>query len=126
MSETNSTASVASIVNVTQKYGKIVALENVTLEFPAGKMVGLIGPDGVGKSTLLSLLAATRALQHGSIQVLGGDMTLPPCRLVQKPFRATCRECIGAGYWIFQREHSGRTHLWQRPRSKHDFGTTLM
>ena len=62
MSETNSTASVASIVKVTQKYGKIVALENVTLEFPAGKMVVLIGPDGVGKSTLLSLLAGARAI----------------------------------------------------------------
>jgi ribosome-dependent ATPase len=37
-------------------------------------MVGLIGPDGVGKSSLLSLIAGARALQGGEIQVLGGDM----------------------------------------------------
>jgi len=37
-------------------------------------MVGLIGPDGVGKSSLLSLLAGARAVQQGLVQVLDGDM----------------------------------------------------
>lgn len=37
-------------------------------------MVGLIGPDGVGKSSLLALLAGARKMQDGEIRVLDGDM----------------------------------------------------
>src|SRR5271166_463289 len=40
----------ASLKGVTHRYGKTVALDNVTLEIPAGRMTGLIGPDGVGRN----------------------------------------------------------------------------
>lgn len=56
------------------RYGHTQALADVTLELPAGRMLGLIGPDGVGKSSLLSLIAGARALQGGRLEVLGGDM----------------------------------------------------
>ncbi len=46
------------IVGVTHRYRKKTALDDVTLELPAGRLVGLIGPDGVGKSTLLGLYQA--------------------------------------------------------------------
>ena len=59
---------------VTLRYGRALALDDVTLVVPAGCMVGLIGPDGVGKSSVLSLIAGARRLQTGSVQVLGGDM----------------------------------------------------
>jgi ribosome-dependent ATPase len=59
---------------VSQRYGKTHALEKVSLDLPAGRMIGLIGPDGVGKSTLFSLVAGARAIQAGKIEVLGGDM----------------------------------------------------
>ena len=72
--ESSSPAPVASLVGVGLRYGKIVALDDITLDLPAGCMVGLIGPDGVGKSSLLSLLAGARAVQHGSVHALGGDM----------------------------------------------------
>ena len=65
---------VANLKDVTLRYGKACALESVTLDIPAGCMVGLIGPDGVGKSSLLSLIAGARAVQSGHIDVLGGDM----------------------------------------------------
>ncbi|MBX6743144.1 MAG: ribosome-associated ATPase/putative transporter RbbA [Acetobacteraceae bacterium] len=65
---------VASLTGVTQRYGRVAALEGVTLDLPAGRMVGLIGPDGVGKSTLLALVSGARRLQAGQIRVLGGDM----------------------------------------------------
>ncbi|RAR53248.1 UNVERIFIED_CONTAM: ribosome-dependent ATPase [Acidovorax defluvii] len=55
-------------------YGKTLALDSVDLDIPAGRMVGLIGPDGVGKSSLLSLVAGARAVQQGSVHALGGDM----------------------------------------------------
>ena len=65
---------VARLVGVTLRYGKTVALNGITLEIPAAKMVGLIGPDAVGKSSLLSLLAGARAVQEGTVEALGGDM----------------------------------------------------
>jgi ribosome-dependent ATPase len=65
---------VASVRNVTQVYGKTVALDDVSLDIPPNRMIGMIGPDGVGKSTLLSMIAGVRKIQNGSVQVLGGDI----------------------------------------------------
>jgi ribosome-dependent ATPase len=65
---------VASVKNLVQTYGKAVALDDVTLDIPANKMIGLIGPDGVGKSTLLGILAGVREIQSGEALVLGGDI----------------------------------------------------
>ncbi len=56
------------------RYGTACALDGVTLDIPAGCMAGFIGPDGVGKSSLLALVAGARALQQGRVEVLGGDM----------------------------------------------------
>lgn len=67
-------ASVVRISNVSLRYGRRLALDAISLDLPAGKMVGLIGPDGVGKSSLFSLISGARAIQEGRIQVLGGDM----------------------------------------------------
>jgi len=60
---------------VSLRYGRTVALDAVDLEIPAARMVGLIGPDGVGKSSLLALAAGARVIQRGSVQALGGDMS---------------------------------------------------
>jgi ribosome-dependent ATPase len=67
--------SVARIESVTQRYGKAVALDAVKVDLPAGCMVGLIGPDGVGKSSLLSIIAGARQIQSGSVFVLDGDIS---------------------------------------------------
>ncbi|MBV7430185.1 MULTISPECIES: ribosome-associated ATPase/putative transporter RbbA [unclassified Acidovorax] len=67
-------APVARLRGVGQRYGRTVALEGIDLEVAAGRMMGLIGPDGVGKSSLLALVAGARAVQQGSVEVLGGDM----------------------------------------------------
>ena len=56
------------------RYGATVALDGISLDIPADRMIGLIGPDGVGKSSLLSLIAGARAVQQGQIEVLGGDI----------------------------------------------------
>ena len=50
------------------------ALDALDLDIPAGCMVGLIGPDGVGKSTLMGLIAGSKKIQAGKVNVLGGDM----------------------------------------------------
>lgn len=69
-----SPAPVARLAGVTLHYGKTVALNGITLDIPAAKMVGLIGPDAVGKSSLLSLLAGSRVVQQGTVEALGGNM----------------------------------------------------
>lgn len=56
-------------------YGKVRAIEGVSLDLPAGAMIGVIGPDGVGKSTLFSLIAGARSIQAGWVEVLGGDIS---------------------------------------------------
>jgi ribosome-dependent ATPase len=65
---------VSELSAVNLQYGKKIALNNINLTFPSGQMIGLIGPDGVGKSTLLSILAGARVVQQGSVIVLGGNM----------------------------------------------------
>ena len=71
---------VARLEGIGLAYGKTQALEKIDLEIPAGCMVGLIGPDGVGKSSLLGLLSGSRRLQEGQLWVLGGDMAEPAHR----------------------------------------------
>ena len=65
---------VVRVTHLTHAYKDVVALADVTLDVPAGQMVGVLGPDGVGKSTLLGLVAGARRLQKGNLEVLGGDM----------------------------------------------------
>ena len=65
---------VARLRGVSLRYRAIVALDGVDLDIPGGVVAGFIGPDGVGKSSLLALLSGVRAVQAGSVHVLGGDM----------------------------------------------------
>lgn len=60
--------------SVTHRYGETLALDDVGIAAAKGRMTGLIGPDGVGKSTLLGLIAGVRRIQSGRVEVLGGDM----------------------------------------------------
>jgi ribosome-dependent ATPase len=53
MSHSAQLATVASVRQVRLRYRDVIALDGIDLDIPAGRMVGLIGPDGVGKSSLL-------------------------------------------------------------------------
>jgi len=64
----------ARLDGVSHRYGRMQALDGVSLALPAGRLIGLIGPDGVGKSTLLGLLTGVKRLQSGSVEVLGADL----------------------------------------------------
>src|SRR5262245_40071809 len=65
---------VARVEHVSHRYGATVALNDVTIAIPAQRMIGMIGPDGVGKSSLLGLIAGVRTIQHGRVMVFDGDM----------------------------------------------------
>ncbi|MCK9337597.1 MAG: ribosome-associated ATPase/putative transporter RbbA [Arcobacteraceae bacterium] len=67
--------SIVKIKNLYYTYSKIEVLNNITLDIPSGCMVGFIGPDGVGKSTLLSIISGVRQIQSGKVEVFGGDIS---------------------------------------------------
>jgi ribosome-dependent ATPase len=65
---------VAVVEGLRVRYGATVSPDVVDLAFAAGQVSGLIGPDGVGKSTLLAIVAGARRIGDGRVRVLGGDM----------------------------------------------------
>lgn len=66
---------VITLSGVRHRYRKTLALDGVDLRLPAARLNGLIGPDGVGKSTLLGLVAGVRRLQQGRVATLGADLS---------------------------------------------------
>ncbi len=91
---------VARLSAVTHRYKKTVALDGINLEIPAGGMTGLIGPDGVGKSSLLALIAGVRKIQTGTVQVLGRDMRRTLSRRVICPRIAYMPQGLGHNLYM--------------------------
>ena len=60
--------------DVVHQYPSGTVIDNVSLSFQLGSTTAIVGPDGVGKSTLLGLIAGVRRLQSGEVFVLGGGM----------------------------------------------------
>src|SRR6516165_7526641 len=86
---------IARVERITQAYGKVTALDGVTLAIPAGCMVGLIGPDGVGKSSLLAIIAGARQIQSGEVYVLGGNIADAAHRAAACPHIAYMPQGLG-------------------------------
>jgi ABC-type multidrug transport system ATPase subunit len=59
------------VTNVTQHYGVRPVLKDVSLSIEPGELVGLMGPNGMGKSTLLSVIAGVLSPQHGHVTING-------------------------------------------------------
>lgn len=72
-----STSHIARLTGIRHVYPGAVALDDVDLLLPKGRMIGFIGPDGVGKSTLLGLVAGVRVVQTGKVEVFGADIEAP-------------------------------------------------
>jgi ribosome-dependent ATPase len=81
--------------NVTHLYGSRTALDAITLALPSGSIVGLIGPDGVGKSLLLGIIAGARQIQSGKVFVLGGNMADASHRAAVSPRIAYMPQGLG-------------------------------
>jgi ribosome-dependent ATPase len=60
---------IARVKAVSHRYGATVSLNDVSIDIPSRIMVGVIGPDGVGKSTLLGLIAGVKKIQTGEVFV---------------------------------------------------------
>jgi len=91
---------IARVSALRHGYRNSVALDGIDLELPAGGMVGLIGPDGVGKSSLLALISGVRKIQEGSVQVLGRDLQSGPNRRAVGPRIAYMPQGLGRNLYM--------------------------
>ncbi|PLR95113.1 ABC transporter ATP-binding protein [Bacillus sp. T33-2] len=68
--------------NVSKRYGKKIALEDVSLTFKKGRIYGLLGPNGSGKSTALKLITGLVFPDHGTVTVNGNEVSRKTCEAV--------------------------------------------
>src|SRR6185295_15351923 len=61
--------------NLNKRFGSFVALDNVSIDFPAGELVALLGPSGCGKTTLLRIIAGLEVPDAGEV-ILEGEAAL--------------------------------------------------
>jgi ribosome-dependent ATPase len=71
----SSSSGAVEVSGVSHRYGAVIALDDVSLSLPRGAAVAVVGPDGVGKSTLLSLIAGVKRIQQGTVHALGHDLS---------------------------------------------------
>src|SRR3954463_3813993 len=62
-------------LNISKRFGDFVALDDVSVEVPAGSLTALLGPSGGGKSTLLRIIAGLESPDTGEVCIEGRDMT---------------------------------------------------
>jgi ABC-2 type transport system ATP-binding protein len=62
------------VQNISKKYNKQIALDNLSFSIKKGSIVGLIGPNGAGKSTLMKILTGYLSADSGSVMVNGFDI----------------------------------------------------
>ncbi len=92
---THPSAIAVDVQDLGHRYGGTRALEHVSLQLPAGRTIALVGPDGVGKSTLLSVIAGVKVIQHGRVQVLGEDLSDAKARARLSPRVAFMPQGLG-------------------------------
>ncbi len=70
-----------TVEHVNKRFGDFVALDDVSLNVPAGSLTALLGPSGSGKSTLLRVIAGLEKADTGEVFIAGTEATkLPPHR----------------------------------------------
>ena len=69
---------IISFENITKRYGKVVAVDNVSLTIEEGEFFSLLGPSGCGKTTLLRMLAGFEVPTEGRILIDGQDVSQTP------------------------------------------------
>lgn len=75
-----------TVKNVTKKYGKFKAVDNISFEINDGEIIGLLGPNGAGKSTTMNILT-------GFIEPTEGEVIISGYNISKKPKKA--KKCIG-------------------------------
>ncbi len=69
-----------AVRHVSKRFGRFVALDDVSVDIPSGGLTALLGPSGGGKSTLLRIIAGLEAADTGQVEINGVDATRHPAR----------------------------------------------
>ncbi|GGS49091.1 ABC transporter ATP-binding protein [Planobispora rosea] len=77
---TRTEETLARAVEVSRRYGDVLALDGLSLDIRSGELVGLLGPNGAGKSTLINLFVGLRRPSSGRVELLGGSPADPARR----------------------------------------------
>jgi len=101
--------SLLTLMNVTKRFGGLVAVDKVSLEIDEGELIGIVGPNGSGKTTLFNVISGVFYPEEGTITFEGRDIThLPPYKRaplglgrtfqISRPFSsASVRENVAIG-----------------------------
>ena len=79
--------SVIEFSNVSLTYGNRLILDNINFKINEGQIFGMLGPNGVGKSTIFNLITGLISPQNGKIKIQGNDVTQYPIYLRSKKFK---------------------------------------
>ena len=79
--------SIIEFKNVSLSYGKRLILDNINFNINEGQIFGMLGPNGVGKSTIFNLITGLITLDSGQIKINGEDVTNFPIYLRTKKFK---------------------------------------
>ena len=79
--------SIIEFKNVSLSYGKRLILDNINFNINEGQIFGMLGPNGVGKSTIFNLITGLISLDSGQITINGEDVTNYPIYLRTKKFK---------------------------------------
>lgn len=66
---------IVEVKNLTKKYKKLKAVDNLSFDIKKGEILGLLGPNGCGKSTTINCILSLLKFQSGSIKIFGEEMT---------------------------------------------------
>jgi branched-chain amino acid transport system ATP-binding protein len=81
------------VADVTKRFGKLTAVDEVSFEIEPGEIVGLLGPNGAGKTTLFNCLNGIHTPEKGDVRMNGVSIT-------EKPMHEICRLGIGRSFQI--------------------------
>src|SRR3982074_3893452 len=88
---THSHHPIATLTNITKRYGTTVALDDLNLSLRPGEVVALLGPNGAGKSTAVKLLLGLIAPSSGTTRGFGSDPPEAPTRTRGRPLLQVAR-----------------------------------
>ena len=79
--------SIIEFENVTLAYGNRIILDNISFKINEGQIFGMLGPNGVGKSTIFNLITGLISPKHGRIKINGEDVSQYPIYMRTKKFK---------------------------------------
>ena len=79
--------SIIEFKNISLSYGNRLILDNINFKINEGQIFGMLGPNGVGKSTIFNLITGLINPKHGTIKINGEDVTNYPIYLRTKKFK---------------------------------------